>query len=345
MTPGCSISRLPVELITEIFIHCLPDSEKEVDEGLMVHLFSASQSHPPPSLVLSRICSSWREISLSTPALWSTLYLNWNMTPLTVFDDSGTRLAEVIEWWFERARLLPLSVVIRGTSWRNKSKHLINCTNAILRRYAARLRSVQLVSDAKILPGIVTEGPFPILEEVHLGFSGFPHRNIMELFLDAPQLRLVHLDEYAVDSFFLLPWRHLTEFTGEISSMVIFRLAPALVDATISITTEEPRFEHESKLVIDHPRLRSLTFFSGERGRYSASVKALGFLTLPALKDLDMCSMDCNTAETYAILSSFLSRSSPPLRYLSITMSDMLPDWENHLASLGTLESLRLKHG
>ncbi|KAJ7858204.1 hypothetical protein B0H13DRAFT_1469952, partial [Mycena leptocephala] len=49
---------LPVEIVSEIFINCLPPYPK----------------HPPKRSVLStllgQICRTWREIALSTPALW-----------------------------------------------------------------------------------------------------------------------------------------------------------------------------------------------------------------------------------------------------------------------------------
>ncbi|KAJ6610442.1 hypothetical protein B0H10DRAFT_1643768, partial [Mycena sp. CBHHK59/15] len=50
--------RLPVEIISEIFVHCLPDpSDSQPD--LRKALF-----------VLMDVCSAWRKIALSTPVLW-----------------------------------------------------------------------------------------------------------------------------------------------------------------------------------------------------------------------------------------------------------------------------------
>ncbi|KAJ6580846.1 hypothetical protein B0H19DRAFT_891174, partial [Mycena capillaripes] len=52
------VRRLPLDLIQEIFITCLPTRRNCV----------MSASEPP--VLLGRICSSWRAISLSTPRLW-----------------------------------------------------------------------------------------------------------------------------------------------------------------------------------------------------------------------------------------------------------------------------------
>ncbi|KAJ6544214.1 hypothetical protein B0H19DRAFT_898859, partial [Mycena capillaripes] len=50
--------RLPLDIIQEIFIACLP-----------THRNCAMSASEAPVL-LGRICSSWRAISLSTPRLW-----------------------------------------------------------------------------------------------------------------------------------------------------------------------------------------------------------------------------------------------------------------------------------
>ncbi|KAJ7129180.1 hypothetical protein C8R44DRAFT_71977 [Mycena epipterygia] len=213
--------------------------------------------------------------------------------------------------------------------------------NSIIRRYAPRLRCVRLSLDESIYPGIVSNGPFPILEEIHLTFSGFPPNRTFELFKDAPQLHTVYLNGFdqAVDSFFILPLQHVTEFVGDISSLDMFRLAPELVQATIC---DSPEFEHESDMIMVHPTLQSFTLSTWER--YDPSTKVLKFLTLPALEDLDICEsedgFEPHNDKTYVILPSFLTRSSPPLRTLSMRLA---PEWQNFLASLHTLEHLRLK--
>ncbi|KAJ7236222.1 hypothetical protein C8J57DRAFT_138259 [Mycena rebaudengoi] len=58
-------ARLPVEISSEIFILCLPDS---------------GDRHPNPataSLLLLRICTAWADIARSTPALWDTIHVQF----------------------------------------------------------------------------------------------------------------------------------------------------------------------------------------------------------------------------------------------------------------------------
>ncbi|KAJ7661071.1 hypothetical protein B0H17DRAFT_1212358 [Mycena rosella] len=55
---------LPRDIMEEIFLACLPTHRNAV--------MSAKEA----PLVLARICSAWREIALSTPALWALLRLS-----------------------------------------------------------------------------------------------------------------------------------------------------------------------------------------------------------------------------------------------------------------------------
>ncbi|KAJ7283338.1 hypothetical protein C8J57DRAFT_733010 [Mycena rebaudengoi] len=58
------IARLPVEISSEIFVRCLPDSD---------------YLHPSPTtapLLLLHICTAWANIARSTPALWDTIHVD-----------------------------------------------------------------------------------------------------------------------------------------------------------------------------------------------------------------------------------------------------------------------------
>ncbi|KAJ6490235.1 hypothetical protein C8R47DRAFT_1123877 [Mycena vitilis] len=57
------VRRLPLDIIQEIFLACLPTHRNCV------------MSAKEPPVLLGRICSSWRAISLSTPRLWAKIHL------------------------------------------------------------------------------------------------------------------------------------------------------------------------------------------------------------------------------------------------------------------------------
>ncbi|KAJ7368927.1 hypothetical protein DFH08DRAFT_677091, partial [Mycena albidolilacea] len=58
---------LPVEIAAKIFVHCLPPSAK-----LGWYRFMREYENTAP-LVLTSVCRTWRGITLTTPALWTTL--------------------------------------------------------------------------------------------------------------------------------------------------------------------------------------------------------------------------------------------------------------------------------
>ncbi|KAG1813978.1 uncharacterized protein BJ212DRAFT_1432772, partial [Suillus subaureus] len=55
------IWRLPTEILSEIFLYCLPEDE---------HLVYASRQAP---MLLTRICRRWREVAVGFPRLWCRL--------------------------------------------------------------------------------------------------------------------------------------------------------------------------------------------------------------------------------------------------------------------------------
>ncbi|KAJ7661090.1 hypothetical protein B0H17DRAFT_1259696, partial [Mycena rosella] len=85
--------RLPREIVEEMFVACLPTHRNAV--------MSAKEA----PLVLARICSAWREIALSTPALWASLHL-----PLEYVLTRGMHSA--VAEWLERSGRCPLSLSI-----------------------------------------------------------------------------------------------------------------------------------------------------------------------------------------------------------------------------------------
>jgi hypothetical protein len=57
--------RMPVEIIRRIFLECLPDREVNKSEP-------STRSAP---LLVSAICSGWRQVAIATPHLWNSIYL------------------------------------------------------------------------------------------------------------------------------------------------------------------------------------------------------------------------------------------------------------------------------
>ncbi|KAJ7803743.1 hypothetical protein B0H13DRAFT_1671541, partial [Mycena leptocephala] len=94
------IRTMPVEILQEIFMACLPTRHDSIMHA----------SHIP--LILGRVCSRWRTISLSTPVLWSSVHV---IVPSTAGDQGHkeVRLAcESLQLWLRRSGDCLLSIAI-----------------------------------------------------------------------------------------------------------------------------------------------------------------------------------------------------------------------------------------
>ncbi|KAJ7359304.1 hypothetical protein DFH08DRAFT_685584, partial [Mycena albidolilacea] len=94
--------RLPVDILREIFVACLPANRNAV---------MSAQEAP---LLLGRICSAWRTITLSTPRLWASLHI-----PLDHILDNEARKLAATEW-VQRSGVCPiLLAVFSERSWKS----------------------------------------------------------------------------------------------------------------------------------------------------------------------------------------------------------------------------------
>ncbi|KAJ6564946.1 hypothetical protein DFH09DRAFT_1363928 [Mycena vulgaris] len=94
------IQRLPVELLHEIFLACLPSAEYT----------PASRRLAP--LVVSWVCASWRAVALSLPSLWSSLALDPGARSLRP-SEHCTYLSHS-RFWLARAARRPLSLSVNA---------------------------------------------------------------------------------------------------------------------------------------------------------------------------------------------------------------------------------------
>ncbi|KAJ7437756.1 hypothetical protein FB451DRAFT_1305118 [Mycena latifolia] len=100
------VRRLPVDVIQKIFIACLPTRRNCV--------MSAAEA----PVLLGRICSSWRTISLSTPHLWSRLHIVEPACPednLVLFEEKLAQRRQTTKMWLSRSGQCPLSISLKCT--------------------------------------------------------------------------------------------------------------------------------------------------------------------------------------------------------------------------------------
>ncbi|KAJ7879480.1 hypothetical protein B0H14DRAFT_2500496 [Mycena olivaceomarginata] len=100
--------RLPLDIIEEIFVACLPTHRNCV--------MSASEA----PVLLGRVCRSWRAISLSTPRLWAKIHvvepLPDRYSRLTApFDEKVAQCVQATKMWLGRSGQCPLSISLESS--------------------------------------------------------------------------------------------------------------------------------------------------------------------------------------------------------------------------------------
>ncbi|KAJ6483878.1 hypothetical protein DFH09DRAFT_1211558 [Mycena vulgaris] len=271
---------LPPEITSEIFIHCLPAvrSRDVVDPGAA-------------PLLLLHVCRAWRQIAVSTPALWMTLTIE--------AQGIQPHFVDIVDTWLTRARQCPLSVKIVTplTKIDDFGRFLETFS-----RHSGGMRSLELnltVGDFDKMDG--HRLAFPLLQTLSTRVVTWDGETGIKVFEHVPMLREVRM-HFAPPSFFTLPWHQLTKFMGE------FFTIPECLEAL------------QPTDFICHPKIESFTLFmSSEAGEIARSTAILGFLTLPNLQTLEILDSDPDDFDAHRF-QSFLSRSAPPLRKLTVSL-------------------------
>ncbi|KAJ7768336.1 hypothetical protein B0H16DRAFT_1519474 [Mycena metata] len=310
---------LPVEITAEIFLHCLTTS-------CAVDLNPWNTTRIP--LLLTRICRLWREIAISTPALWANVKLK-------IADDA--RGAEIINTWSARAGGLLQSIKqwVDDTDSDDSDEDDSDEEDVpfvgrplpmVFKALLAASDQIQCLDMPDIgvenlpeLDGIAAGAyNFPALQKLAIGFrmdDPLVHESwedwdtpSVQVFASAPLLHEAHL--IGVPPLFTpLPWHQLTMFTGHLFSahwcLEVLRLCPNLTESTFT------SFANASDIigVTTHSGLKSLTILGI---RNACRVDILEYLALPALLSLHI--LDCRFGASHkSWLDAFLLRS-PTLR-------------------------------
>ncbi|KAJ7726388.1 hypothetical protein B0H16DRAFT_1592775 [Mycena metata] len=143
------IRRLPPDIIEEIFVACLPTHRNCV--------MSASEA----PVLLGRICSSWRAVSLATTRLFTRLHVVFpRSADLTSLSDAKiAQRLEVLQTWLGRSGQLPLSISVQGYS-----SHFFQA----LLPFLSRLQHIQFMTTPPSFEPLshITEADVPMLETI-----------------------------------------------------------------------------------------------------------------------------------------------------------------------------------
>ncbi|TFK40354.1 hypothetical protein BDQ12DRAFT_680803 [Crucibulum laeve] len=317
------IRRLPPELLSEIFLHCVQPCDQFV---------KPSPKEAP--MLLGQICASWRTLALSTPRLWSSLELcrTWSS-----FNGKSSvhDAAALMKLWLERSGQRPLSISIRDDLLEDPTvrelfirvtprwQHILidvprSVTSPLFspHEHASQLESVTVRSSKGLEPAQV--------------------ENMSLTLLAAQRLQYFNWDNSELESTPInMAWSALTHVTlnAAISveqCMYILQDSPNLVDASFQCISAPSESMCPLMPSIVLPKLKSLVLGGG----YDIS-PILDFITLPNLLELVL-----NVREwPQDALCRFFRRSRCPLMsfnlyFPSFTESDFIECLELLSASL-----------
>ncbi|KAJ7650138.1 hypothetical protein FB45DRAFT_1076282 [Roridomyces roridus] len=205
-----SVLGLPVEVVQSIMLQSLAEKSRPMT------------TESP--LILTQICSLWREISLQSPELWQSISLD---------DDEHSPSPEILDAWAIRAADRPLNI----------SLHAIHDPETYLQwsmLHSTRWQNIDLKLPASAFSILTHQnGPFPMLRSFSLAVAFHGGRNRCSIPIrDAPLLVL-----------------KITSFdAGETISFL--QHCSNLVDLTF--TLQVPSYDEAPSHVCTLPSLRSL---------------------------------------------------------------------------------------
>ncbi|KII92171.1 hypothetical protein PLICRDRAFT_50598 [Plicaturopsis crispa FD-325 SS-3] len=311
-----ALRRLPNELLSHIFIDCLPDEIEDIH---------------PMVLRLGGVCHKWWTVALSTPQLWTSVYPGRPRRRGRFF---------AVNVWIQRSGSLPLSL-----------KYNHRYTPKLARLIISYISRWELLDVVLRLPhfreelaksGAGASGGFPSLRSlsVNLIYETDPAWDLGP----SPLLReLSYINEASVSSIVNLPWGQLTHLTLRNRTprqcFSILSDATNLVECTlIDIRDYDENWEREEPFAMSPvllPHLRRFHMAYSSRGAHSV-VLLFTMMTAPALQDFGL---SCSGSAPPNSFLSFLERSQCKLTRLLLDTID-IPEGE-FIESLCRLSSLR----
>lgn len=335
--------RIPLELLAEIFIHCVSGEDGTI--YLPLH-------KPPPSWTLAHVCSIWRQVALNEPHIWNRLAMIF--TP-NEYNNIATLAREIISR--SKESLLSLSL----TSALLDHPEDAQITDLIM-PYASRIQNLSLhLQKPACLPFFqLPGGSFGSLESLFVEFTkehlDMLTNGTLSVFDDTCRLHILevyfntrgHLNPSMK---LQLPWFQLTDitFSGGVAppfAMIlrVLRQCTRLINFTTSFGNNDLSFilstDSDSTPII-LPNLRSLSL-----NMVSSLDLFNRFLTPLVAPSLEAFFIRSSPEYTHRwpqwSFLSFVKRSNCPLTTLSTPCFVRVGDVEPLFAALPSLINISL---
>ncbi|KAJ7639719.1 hypothetical protein DFH06DRAFT_1217688, partial [Mycena polygramma] len=295
---------LPPEILSEIFVHFLP-----------VYPIRPPITGLLSPTVLTHICRTWREIALSTPALWRAVLANlprprWGKTTV---DERLRAELRLLTAWLKRSGSCLLSIELQS----ELKPELVPYMQAI-GAHCARWEHLKLLIPTLDHLLNFIPGPLSSLRSLTLGIwdeSEFmPVKNPNVKNLAAPLLHRVAIQRYYSVYAPVVPWSQLTVL---IIDRLVLHQCPILLNRVLNLvecrlTIDEPDDDEDAPIGIAMgpivPLLHLQTLVLRAIFSWISVDGLLNLLTLPALRKLQVTE-EFLKPSPIATLDSLVSRS------------------------------------
>ncbi|KAF9522538.1 hypothetical protein CPB83DRAFT_911265 [Crepidotus variabilis] len=312
--------RLPVEITSQIFQHCLPDlSSPETFDSLSTR-YSADNEFLRTTAKLTSINHNWRQIAHSTPELWNLISFHHYYDSLS--QENLADLLTNVKWRIQQSGTLLLNIRLTIGDDPVMISYGVRIVKALFSQ-AHRWRSLRISAPLGVISAIST---YPLPEgspnltclTLHLNSSdpwwqrrtiSFNTPNTRRL---APSYLSIRGVEFTTTNFDFskLTDLNLGSCTTIIQVLHYLRLAPMLMSLTCLMDDEAQHSGLDFPLI--HPHLKTLNLTDD-----SITPNILSRITLPSLETLTCrCVIITHSGDIY----DFLSRSRCPLKTLSLAM-------------------------
>ncbi|KAJ7696374.1 hypothetical protein B0H16DRAFT_1903820 [Mycena metata] len=306
--------KIPVEIKSMIFGHCIESPEPD------------SKSAP---LLLGQVCRHWREVTLSSPELWSSFIKTIVVDhTLNVAPSRYNSLLELLKIWLARSATRPLNFALLYKGIRIRP--LPPPIHQLLLQHAHRWEHVILClpySDLVELFGKCT-GSLPLLRTLAISLPHYERAQDIdpaeeplsfEVLRHSSLLQTIEMSlNRAWPSLSSVPWTQLTSFNGHHlrvrNAYDVLRSCPALQECRLKITIKPD----DPFTSLHLPELRVLHIAADWS---SGAFAFLAQLTLPRLQRLQC---PCLDSDSVRHVVAFLSQSLCPLTHFS-TISEGPP--------------------
>ncbi|KAL0572004.1 hypothetical protein V5O48_009959 [Marasmius crinis-equi] len=310
--------QIPVEVWQTIFaLACLT---KEGYALLLDSSYRRKARLKVPPIIISHVCSRWRDIAISSPFLWSTIAINLSFLPHFAPD--------LLRIYLENSKQCLLDIRIHGfyydapkgteTTWGTLVPHLRRCSSLFCSHLPQSLT--------------IPEGSFPNLTTLEDTFPTADTR-WQNYFQVTP--KLTSITTSSLYPYHTFPYSQLTsmEFRylqlNDVETLIKHVLPPAksLESLTVGVSISRGGREPEGSIGLRQaetlPVLRKLVLSDRESGASMNSPvlrDIVGSFKTPTLITLQLeCAENCSAGWSSSFFS-FLTHASTSLRHFSLTI-------------------------